>query len=836
MKVGEISGDQFSFKIDNFLRFSNSNFIIAIKDEDFPDRNIIPIIYYDNGKVYDIDQYDMERIVVIPHKTIADKSLSRFNLNEIVKVSFGNIYDNSRYYEGSRLAKAATIDSYIYPTDRNDMVEILPGVIDESTSRIKLVDSFLDSLILDVYIEENTPVFVESEGKIVGPFKVIGKDSEGYFNVEKNLWKAFGEYKLDDNSYIEFVANEIIRKVHIPSFNRLDLVKAIDFKDDLELIQEFKFKILNNAEGFDLQVQNNLLDLLQKTSKIKSIEKYLAENNRVADILRNSENIVMSNKELAVLIPEISSLKNDIEELKNSESELRTDVEKISNRKDLIQQEILLEQTRLETLNTELENLSKTKEEESLKIRSGLESEIEELKIKRENIESEILIKTQEKSIKLHSLIEHVEKLEQQKEDLDFTVTELRQENRKVQRDAQEELINVFKHKKYFDFLSGRDISEFDKKVEEIYTDYKVIDNYEDYTEFRKDLILILNKNGRNFENHFIDNLLISLHQNTLTILAGLPGTGKTSLARLITKILTHKNRICEVSVNRGWTSQKDLIGFQNPLTDKFHSAPTGVYELLVQLNHEAKNEHFLNSPLSYIILDEANLSPIEHYWSTFYNLTDSYATASSNLSIPLGNKTNLQFANNLRFIATINYDQTTESLSPRVIDRANIIQIPNNNFNIDGITVNEIEQLNLSYSKSIEFFNMLDFKTEKQAIELSEELNIIFNEIKKKLKVLRIPVSHRVEIAIKRYCFVAKIYMKKEISRPLDYCIAQRILPSINLQGDFSKTNLEELLAIFEKNDLKKSSEILSKIIETGSEESIYEGTFNYFLTLSNA
>lgn len=33
-----------------------------------------------------------------------------------------------------------------------------------------------------------------------------------------------------------------------------------------------------------------------------------------------------------------------------------------------------------------------------------------------------------------------------------------------------------------------------------------------------------------------------------------------------------------------------------------------------------------MDSTLAYIILDEANLSPLEHYWSIFYNLTDNKA------------------------------------------------------------------------------------------------------------------------------------------------------------------------------------------------------------------
>lgn len=834
--ISNISNDYFSYKEDSNLRLSNNNYVLAIKDEDFPDRNIIPLFYYDNGIVRDIDEYDMERIVVVPHKTINNKSLSRFNLNQLIKISFGNISSNERFYEGSRLPKCITIDSYIYPTDKNDIIEVFNGIIDESNSRIKLSNSYLDSLILDIYVEENSPIFIETNDMIIGPFKVLRKDSEGYFYVEKNLWKTFGEYKLTEDSYIEFTSNEIDRKIHIPSFNKFELVKTLDFKDDNEVIKEFKSLLIENSDSFNSQYIESLLGILNKTNKIKSIDKYISENKRIAEILKNTENVIISNKELALLIPEINNIKSEIERLQNEEFELKNAVDTFSTKNEEIQQNIIQKQVKLDLLNIELENLSKTKEEELLKIKSGLENEITLLQEEKENLENDIKIETEKKSKELNLLKENLEKLEKEKEDLDFTVTELRQENRKVQRDAQEELINVFRHKKYFDFLSGRDLSEFDKTFEYNFSDFSILDSYTDYIEFRKDLNLILNKNGRNFDAHFIDNLLISIHQNTLTVLAGLPGTGKTSLARLLTKILAPKDRITEVSVNRGWSSQKDLIGFQNPLTNKFHSAPTGIYELLIQLDFESKNNKYLDSPMAYIILDEANLSPIEHYWSTFYNLTDSIAKKNSLLSIPLGNNLNIEFANNLRFIATINYDQTTESLSPRVIDRANIIQIAENNFNIDAVSVEEIEQLNISFQKCIAFFNLLDFQEEKQNVVLSDELNLIFNEIKKRFKTLRVPISPRVEIAIKKYCAVAKNLMKKEVSRPLDYCVSQRLLPMINLQGDTAKNNLEDLLNVFEKNDLKKSSDILKRIIETGNEDSIYEGNYNYFLTLSHA
>ena len=838
MKKGNISQDQFSYKEDYSLRFNNSNYILAVKDEDFPDRNIIPLLYYNNGNVTDIDMYDMERVLTTKNSNLPEQTLSRFNVNQIVKVSFGNIIRNERYFEGSNFPKCITFASNIHQTDKNDVVEILGGKIDEAKSRVKFNETILESLIIDVYIEEDSPVFIETEDAIVGPFKIIEKDLEGYFNVEKHLWKTFGKYKITDNTYIEFTANDIDRKIHLPSFNGLDILTTLDFKDDNEIIKQFKNRLADSPETFSLIEQENLLEIINRTSKLKSLQTYIQDNYRLQEILKNSKNIVVSDKELALIIPELTGIKSKLESLQSEEFELRNKVQIVSKRNEEIQQEISEKQVRLDQLNSELENLSKTKEEELLKIKSELETDIAVLQAEKNNIEIQIRDETEIKSKELISVKEQLDNLKKEKDDLDYTVTELKQDNKRAQLNAQQELINLFKHKKYFDFLSGRDLSEFEKEEERSFVNFSIEDSYGDYLQFRKDFISILSKNGRVFDTHFIDNLLISIHQNTLTILAGLPGTGKTSLARLITKILSPINRISEVSVSRGWTSQKDLIGFHNPLTNKFHSAPTGVYELLSQLDHEVRNKTYKESPMCFIILDEANLSPIEHYWSTFYNLTDSVARTNNYLNISLGNNINLQYANNLRFIATINYDQTTESLSPRVIDRANVIQIPTPSagYNIDTYNIEDIERLKLSFEKSIIFFKLLDFAPQIQSFELTDELNAIFNDIKRKFKALKLPISPRVEISIKRYCFVAKDWMKKEISRPLDYCIAQRLFPMINLQGDAAKNNLVDLLDILEKNDLKKSSEILRKIIETGDEDSIFEGTYNYFLTLSHA
>ncbi len=107
------------------------------------------------------------------------------------------------------------------------------------------------------------------ENKLIGPFKFLGKDVEGYFSVEKNFWKPFGEYKFTMNHIYEFSANEITRRIHIPGYNKFELLETLDFKDDNEIIRDFKCK-LNKVLNRLIAILRNLSDILSKTYKIKS--------------------------------------------------------------------------------------------------------------------------------------------------------------------------------------------------------------------------------------------------------------------------------------------------------------------------------------------------------------------------------------------------------------------------------------------------------------------------------------------------------------------------------------------------------------------------------------
>ncbi|MER1778482.1 AAA family ATPase, partial [Proteus mirabilis] len=195
-----------------------------------------------------------------------------------------------------------------------------------------------------------------------------------------------------------------------------------------------------------------------------------------------------------------------------------------------------------------------------------------------------------------------------------------------------------------------------------------------DIEDIREDLIDTvldsLNKQGRKTDYATAANILTTISQCQFTLFSGLPGTGKTSLAKMLGNCLGLGNRFLNIPVARGWTSSRDILGFYNALSQSFSSASTGLYELIQQLSSEI-DEKKEGAP-SIILLDEFNLSQPEHYFSPFLEMADP----ESKRILTTGNpdKAYFNIPNYLRFLGTINQDESVQSLTPRLLDRAAII------------------------------------------------------------------------------------------------------------------------------------------------------------------
>lgn len=335
---------------------------------------------------------------------------------------------------------------------------------------------------------------------------------------------------------------------------------------------------------------------------------------------------------------------------------------------------------------------------------------------------------------------------------------------------------------------------------------------------------------GRYYPKDFIANILISIQQSFIVIFSGLPGVGKTSLIKILADSKQLSSRMLNISVGRGWTSQRDLIGYFNPLSSRMIPAPTGFYQYIKSCQHE---NFEIAAPL-WVLLDEANLSAIEHYWAPFMGMADSESdkilrVSDSDLPITV--------PDSLRFIGTINNDMTTEPLSPRLIDRAPIIALHPTDERIDEFSTedeNTALDLPISHRTLQEMFDIdqsLPLEDEREAIK---HQMAFFQEVKNLLMDdniswgKRCVVSKRKENAVERYCLVAHPLMRSSSDmRALDYALSQHVLPLLQGSGDGYAVRLEKLLDLLDKDDFKISHGLLRRMHETGK---IDMNSFSYF------
>lgn len=341
------------------------------------------------------------------------------------------------------------------------------------------------------------------------------------------------------------------------------------------------------------------------------------------------------------------------------------------------------------------------------------------------------------------------------------------------------------------------------------------------------------------YSKNTIINIAICTTQGFLTVFSGEPGCGKTSICNIYSDVLGLNKiegmvesssadysaaRYVPVSVERGWTSKRDFVGYYNPLSKSFDKSNRDVYDALSRLHIEQTSG--LNKFPFVILLDEANLSPMEYYWADFMYICDD---TGKKHQINLGDNNVLSIPDTLHFVATINNDHTTETLSPRLIDRAWIVQLPQQVGAVSTCAEIPEDQIELITWDSLRKTFGLD---SSMCVMLPPDIQKIYDAISAHLRKAKLYISPRVEIAIKRYWFVAAQWFEKElgIEPPvvaLDYAIAQKVLPKIQGHGDDYEKWLEELRAILNSNDLNMSAKIVKDITERGVQQMKY---FQFF------
>ena len=204
---------------------------------------------------------------------------------------------------------------------------------------------------------------------------------------------------------------------------------------------------------------------------------------------------------------------------------------------------------------------------------------------------------------------------------------------------------------------------------------------------------------GLTFPNRVINAFHASLKtadMSPLVVLAGISGTGKSELPmRYAEGMGIH---LVSLAVQPRWDSPNDLFGFYNHLEQRYKA--TDLARAMVRFErHNRKDwvmpagweaDNVKSDGMLLVLLDEMNLARVEYYFSEFLskletrrgvNIESEADRAKAEIALDMGSMAlkdkaiKLYPDRNVLFAGTMNEDESTQSLSDKVLDRACVMR-----------------------------------------------------------------------------------------------------------------------------------------------------------------
>lgn len=769
-----------------------------------------------------------------------NKTRYKINLDELSDNQYGTLHKFGYYYflaqeDTSRdfVKKFMTIDN---PSVDNDFMVVVEtddpsyvaGPFKVSTRKIDgekvIVTHNVDANNNDLYTVNS---FITNHDE--NEFQSISIEYDFYNNVHYVL---FSSNKKTVSSFDVISDDVLLTEFKNSISNRLSLDGKLDLSDINSVSEAYKNSIYKKVPSHIVEGR------IQKINKILTDEEML-DNNTDA-VCQFIADIIVSQKNASVLEPVFEKLisndkfMNSVPRIKALESTF-TDLEHKVEEK----------QQELDNLETQIATRKDAEREEQLKNEySELANSIDIAKQQLNGLNAEI---NELAGIKTKS--EYLENLKKDVEYYDRLNTD-----RKIDAEIIEKNIdNIFSARTEramsltFDGMISQKMiqaaAEWESKQQDsLYESAVSALTEKEHQEMNRDQLIdylfnSVRKYRETYDKNTILNLYICLVQGFLTVFSGAPGTGKTSACNIIAHTLGLKkpqnieaafstintSRFIDVSVERGWTSKRDFIGYYNPLTKRFDRNNSRLFDALNILDIEAKGKR-TNMPLI-VLLDEANLSPMEYYWADFMDVCDDRSDSSA---IDLGENYRFNIPDELRFLATINNDHTTEALSPRLVDRAWVIKLP---YVMPGTgrttRFDSDECADVRWSDLVSVFGC-------EEGEITGSAKEVYDAFVLKARKIRIKISPRSDAAIRRYWSIASSIMEKDENDfvdpsiiALDYAISQKILPHINGSGETYKNGLLELKSFAREKNMSKTEAVLDEIITKGDETMMF---YQYF------
>ncbi len=331
---------------------------------------------------------------------------------------------------------------------------------------------------------------------------------------------------------------------------------------------------------------------------------------------------------------------------------------------------------------------------------------------------------------------------------------------------------------------------------------------------FLRQFEIVTASHGFVFEREDLVNFHVLVKTGIWTILSGPSGRGKSSLPRLYAKALGWEDEYLIVPVRPDWLDDRDVIGSFNALSGRYEPSPCGLVDRLITAHEDAKRGR---GGLYVVCLDEMNLARVEHYFAQFLSQLEQpeaerhlklWSRGVGSADDPYSPYRRLPLGANLRFVGTVNVDETTHFFSPKVIDRAPIVTFDDPDLRLGLDTAEESPA-----AVAIEPVHVDVYASWIRPLTTSGEPVDLLLQVDQLLRSSRLGLGFRLRDRILRYVGSAHELVGEDPA--LDLALLQNVVPRLRPTAPRYTELLAELQKMLPPGRFRRTAEALKALAE---------------------
>lgn len=621
-----------------------------------------------------------------------------------------------------------------------------------------------------------------------------------------------------------------------------------------DLLDAAKQNVLNKEQSLDEKAREladaQIRELTARLDNYKQEHDRLSKERADLETQINSFNEIKTRfggKEPEVILTEIQSLRRQVtdferelasypDDVLNEIAKKDTELKHLSNQRDVLNQELL-----------DAKNDLSSREQDRLDINS-LKNQNNVLK--NDNERYELLVADQSKTIrefrdlydketsiadKIKTIMAPHENFSEEKIRKEALFAETKAEVTSIQEDDEDEYIDYDEDTSSPDTtIAGKGEAEENNITASI-----VNESVEQEMEWFNKVSKRIKEYGLEFNLRILKAFHTALKTSEwspLAVLAGVSGTGKSELPQLYAKF--GGINCLNVPVQPNWDSQEAMLGYYNTVSSKFEAQPLLQYLVQTQTANCEKTEKHeeykcsLKEQMNIVLLDEMNLAHIEQYFAEFLSKLEERRGKKEEdsqfpaLAVKLGGTDAypLPMGRNVLWVGTMNQDETTKSLSDKVLDRGIVINFPRPDKFKRRLNLNRNVKPEERYL-SVETWNSWKLILNDQQVIETEKIidpyKKLVEKINKSISNIGRAIGHRVWQSIENYIWNYPDVREEFICRPKDLSdedfikeISKKIDPAF--EDQLVQKIMPKLRGIETRGESKKCLDEIRTSIET--------------------